>query len=133
MVAIGAGGLDVAVAMGGGEFYLTCPRAYQVNLTGSLRPWISAKDVALKMLELLGVKGNVGVVIEYAGPGVATLSVPERATITNMGAEMGVDHLGVPVGRGDPRLPGGPGPLRMTGRRWRLTPTPSTTALSTST
>ncbi len=90
MVAIGAGGLDVAVAMGGGEFYLTCPRVYQVQLTGRLRPWVSAKDVALKMLQLLGVKGNVGVVIEYTGPGALTLSVPERATITNMGAEMGV-------------------------------------------
>src|SRR5512139_1594631 len=89
MIAIGAGGLDVAVAMGGGEFYLTCPRVYQVRLAGRLRPWVSAKDVALKMLELLGVKGNVGVVIEYSGPGVATLSVPERATITNMGAELG--------------------------------------------
>jgi aconitate hydratase len=90
MVAIGAGGLDVAVAMGGGEFYLTCPKVYKVQLTGRLQPWVSAKDVALKMLELLGVKGNVGVVIEYGGPGVETLSVPERATITNMGAEMGV-------------------------------------------
>jgi aconitate hydratase len=90
MVAIGAGGLDVAVAMGGGEFYLTCPRVYKVNLTGALKPWVSAKDVALKMLELLSVKGNVGVVLEYGGPGALTLSVPERATITNMGAEMGV-------------------------------------------
>jgi len=90
MIAIGAGGLDVAVAMGGGEFYLTCPRVYKVNLTGSLQPWVSAKDVVLKMLEMLGVKGNVGVVLEYAGPGVSALSVPERATITNMGAEMGV-------------------------------------------
>ncbi len=89
-VAIGAGGLDVAVAMGGGEFYLTCPRVYKVNLTGRLQPWVSAKDVVLKMLETLGVKGNVGVVLEYAGSGVETLTVPERATITNMGAEMGV-------------------------------------------
>jgi len=90
MIAIGAGGLDVAVAMGGGEYYLTCPRVYRVNLTGELQPWVSAKDVVLAMLERLGVKGNVGVVLEYAGPGVRTLSVPERATITNMGAEMGV-------------------------------------------
>ena len=90
MIAIGAGGLDIAVAMGGGEFYLTCPKVYKVNLTGGLQPWVSAKDVVLKMLEILGVKGNVGVVLEYAGPGVDTLSVPERATITNMGAEMGV-------------------------------------------
>jgi aconitate hydratase len=90
MIAIGAGGLDVAVAMGGGEFYITCPKVYKINLTGSLQPWVSAKDVVLKMLEIFTVKGNVGVIIEYAGPGVKNLSVPERATITNMGAEMGV-------------------------------------------
>ena len=90
MIAIGAGGLDVAVAMGGGEFYITCPKVYKINLTGSLQPWVSAKDVVLKMLEMFTVKGNVGVVIEYAGSGVKNLSVPERATITNMGAEMGV-------------------------------------------
>lgn len=90
MIAIGAGGLDVAVAMGGGEFYITCPRVYKINLTGKLKPWVSAKDVVLKMLEMFSVKGNVGVIMEYAGPGVTTLSVPERATITNMGAEMGV-------------------------------------------
>jgi aconitate hydratase len=90
MIAIGAGGLDVAVAMGGGEFYLTCPRVYKINLTGRLQPWVSAKDVVLAMLEIFGVKGNVGVVLEYGGPGVKTLTVPERATITNMGAEMGV-------------------------------------------
>ena len=90
MIAIGAGGLDVAVAMGGGEFYLTCPQVYKINLKGSLQPWVSAKDVVLKMLEMFSVKGNVGVIMEYAGIGVSTLSVPERATITNMGAEMGV-------------------------------------------
>ncbi len=90
MMAIGAGGLDVAVAMGGGEFYLTCPRVYKINLKGNLQPWVSAKDVVLKMLETFTVKGNVGVVMEYAGPGVKSLTVPERATITNMGAEMGV-------------------------------------------
>jgi aconitate hydratase len=90
MIAIGAGGLDVAVAMGGGEFYITCPKVYKINLKGKLQPWVTAKDVVLKMLEMFSVKGNVGVVIEYAGPGVATLTVPERATITNMGAEMGV-------------------------------------------
>lgn len=89
-IAIGAGGLDVAVAMGGGEFYLTCPKVYKVNLTGKLSPWISAKDIVLKMLEVLTTKGNVGVILEYGGEGVKTLSVPERATITNMGAEMGV-------------------------------------------
>lgn len=90
MIAIGAGGLDVAAAMGGGEFYITCPKVYKINLKGALRPWVSAKDVVLKMLEMFTVKGNVGVVIEYAGPGVKNLTVPERATITNMGAEMGV-------------------------------------------
>ncbi len=89
-IAIGAGGLDVAVAMGGGLFYLTAPKVYKVNLTGELKPWVTAKDVVLKMLEMLSTKGNVGVMIEYAGPGVASLTVPERATITNMGAEMGV-------------------------------------------
>jgi len=89
-VAIGAGGLDVAVAMGGGNFYTTCPKVYLVRLTGELKPWASAKDVVLKMLELLTVKGNVGVMLEYGGKGVKSLSVPQRATIANMGAEMGV-------------------------------------------
>jgi aconitate hydratase len=89
-IAIGAGGLDVAVAMGGGLFYLTAPKVYKVHLTGELRPWVTAKDVVLKMLETLSTKGNVGVMLEYAGPGAAALTVPERATITNMGAEMGV-------------------------------------------
>src|SRR5512135_505367 len=90
MIAIGAGGLDVAVAMGGGPFYLTCPKVVQVNLTGRLKPWVSAKDVILTILRMLTTKGNVGTVIEYAGDGVKTLTVPERATITNMGAELGV-------------------------------------------
>jgi aconitate hydratase len=90
MMAIGAGGLDVAVAMAGGPFFMTYPRVVKVNLTGSLKPWVSAKDVILKLLEILTTKGNVGCIIEYGGEGVATLSVPERATITNMGAELGV-------------------------------------------
>ncbi len=90
MIAIGAGGLDVAVAMGGGPFYLTCPKVINVRLTGALRPWVSAKDVILKVLSILTTKGNVGCVVEYTGPGVSTLTVPERATITNMGAELGV-------------------------------------------
>jgi aconitate hydratase len=90
MVAIGAGGLDVAVAMGGGPFYLTCPRVVKINLTGKLRSWVSAKDVILTVLKMLTTKGNVGAVIEYGGDGIKTLSVPERATITNMGAELGV-------------------------------------------
>ena len=90
MVAIGAGGLDVAVAMAGGLFYLSCPKVVKVNLKGKLKPWVAAKDVVLKMLELFTTKGNVGCVFEYSGEGVKTLSVPERATITNMGAECGV-------------------------------------------
>jgi len=90
MIAIGAGGLDVAVAMGGGPFYLTCPRVTKVNLSGKLKPWVSAKDVILTLLRQLTTKGNVGTVVEYSGDGIKTLSVPERATITNMGAELGV-------------------------------------------
>ncbi len=89
MLAIGAGGLDVAVAMGGGAYYITCPKVCKVELTGKLKPWVAAKDVILKLLSILSVKGGVGKVIEYCGEGVKTLSVPERATITNMGAELG--------------------------------------------
>lgn len=89
MIAIGAGGLDVAVAMGGGAYYITCPKIVKVELTGKLSPWVSAKDVILEVLKRLSVKGGVGKVIEYCGEGVRTLSVPERATITNMGAELG--------------------------------------------
>jgi len=90
MIGIGAGGLDVAVAMGGEPFYLTCPKVTRINLKGKLRPWVSAKDVVLKVLEIFSTKGNVGHVFEYGGEGVKTLSVPERATIANMGAECGV-------------------------------------------
>jgi len=89
MLAIGAGGLDVAVAMGGGPFYLTMPEVVRVELTGRLKPWVSAKDVILELLRRLTVKGGVGKVFEYTGEGVASLTVPERATITNMGAELG--------------------------------------------
>ena len=89
MIAIGAGGLDVAVAMGGGAYYITYPKVVKVNLTGKLSPWAAAKDVILEVLKRLSVKGGVGKVIEYCGEGVKTLSVPERATITNMGAELG--------------------------------------------
>ncbi len=89
MIAIGAGGLDVAVAMGGGAYYITYPKIVKVNLTGALSSWCSAKDVILEVLKRLSVKGGVGKVIEYCGEGVKTLSVPERATITNMGAELG--------------------------------------------
>jgi aconitate hydratase len=90
MIAIGAGGLDVAQAMAGEPFYLTCPRVVKINLQGKLQPWVSAKDVILKVLETFSTKGNVGTVFEYGGEGIASLSVPERATITNMGAECGV-------------------------------------------
>ncbi len=89
MIAIGAGGLDVAVAMGGGAYYITYPKIVKVNLTGKLSPWVAAKDVILEILKIMSVKGGVGKVIEYCGEGVKTLSVPERATITNMGAELG--------------------------------------------
>jgi aconitate hydratase len=90
MIAIGAGGLDVALAMAGEPFYLTCPSVVKIHLTGKLRPWVSAKDVILKVLDIFTTKGNVGKIFEYGGPGVQTLSVPERATIANMGAECGV-------------------------------------------
>ena len=89
MLAFGAGGLDVAVAMGGGAYYITMPQVVKINLTGKLRDWVSAKDVILKVLQILSVKGGVGKVMEYTGEGVKSLSVPERATITNMGAELG--------------------------------------------
>ena len=89
MLAMGAGGLDVAVAMGGGAYYISMPKMVKVNLTGSLKPWVSAKDVILEVLKIMSVKGGVGKIVEYTGPGVKTLSVPERATITNMGAELG--------------------------------------------
>ena len=89
MLSMGAGGLDVAVAMGGGAYYITMPKMYKVNLTGKLRDFVTAKDVSLEILRILSVKGGVGAIIEWGGPGVATLSVPERATITNMGTELG--------------------------------------------
>ncbi len=112
MIAIGAGGLDVAVAMGGGAYYLNVPKVMKVNLTGRLDPWVTAKDVILEMLRRLTVKGGVGWIVEYGGPGVATLTVPERATVTNMGAELGVTtsvfpadeqtrHYLIAQGRGD--------------------------------
>ena len=89
MIAIGAGGLDVAVAMGGGTYYITYPKIVKVELKGKLSPWVSAKDVILEVLRRMSVKGGVGKIMEYCGEGVKTLSVPERATITNMGAELG--------------------------------------------
>lgn len=89
MLAFGAGGLDVAVAMGGGAYYITCPKMYKVNLTGKLNDFVTAKDVSLELLRILSVKGGVGAIIEWGGEGIKTLSVPERATITNMGTELG--------------------------------------------
>ena len=89
MLAFGAGGMDVAVAMGGGAYYINMPKMFKVELTGRLRPFVTAKDAALKLLEILSVKGGVGAIIEWGGEGVKTLTVPERATITNMGAELG--------------------------------------------
>ena len=89
MLAMGAGGLDVAVAMGGGAYYITMPKMYKVNLTGKLKPFVTAKDISLEILRILSVKGGVGAIIEWGGEGVQYLSVPERATITNMGTELG--------------------------------------------
>jgi len=89
MLAIGAGGLDVAVAMGGGAYYLMMPKVCKIELHGKLRPWVSAKDIILEVLRRLSVKGGVGKIMEYAGDGIKTLTVPERATIANMGAELG--------------------------------------------
>ena len=89
MLAFGAGGLDVAVAMGGGAYYITMPKMFKVHLTGRLNPYVTAKDVSLELLRILSVKGGVGAIIEWGGPGIQTLSVPERGTITNMGTELG--------------------------------------------
>ena len=89
MLSFGAGGMDVAVAMGGGAYYITMPKMYKVNLVGKLNPYVSAKDVSLELLRILSVKGGVGAIIEWGGEGIQTLSVPERATITNMGTELG--------------------------------------------
>ena len=89
MLAFGAGGLDVAVAMGGGAYYINMPKMFKVNLTGTLRPFVTAKDISLELLRILSVKGGVGAIIEWGGEGILSLSVPERATITNMGTELG--------------------------------------------
>lgn len=89
MLSFGAGGLDVAVAMGGGPYYINMPKIVLVKLTGSLSPWVSAKDVILQIIGSMSVKGGVGRILEYGGDGVKALSIPERATITNMGTELG--------------------------------------------
>ena len=99
MVAIGAGGLDVAVAMGGGAYYITCPKVLGVFLSGKLPPYVAAKDIILEVLRRLSVKGGVGKILEYAGEGVLSLSVPERATIANMGRSWAPPPLSFPVMR----------------------------------
>lgn len=99
MLAMGAGGLDVAVAMGGGTYYITYPKMVRINLTGKLSPWVAAKDIILEVLRIMTVKGGVGKIVEYGGEGVKTLSVPERATITNMGAEPRRNNIYFPVRR----------------------------------
>ena len=90
MFAVGVGGMDVAASMAGKAFHLTCPKVTNIKLNGRLQPWCAAKDIVLKVLSILTTKGNVGTAIEYTGEGVVSLTVPERATITNMGAEMGI-------------------------------------------
>lgn len=90
MVAMGVGGLDIAVALAGGPFYFSYPKVIRINLEGELKPWCAAKDIILELLKMLTTKGNVGTVIEYGGSGLANITVPERATMANMGAELGV-------------------------------------------
>ena len=109
MLAIGAGGLDVAVAMGGGEYYITMPKIVKVELVGELQENVSAKDIILEVLRRMSVKGGVGKIIEYAGEGIKTLSVPQRATITNMGAELGATTSDLPLRRKHARIPEGAG------------------------
>ena len=116
MLAFGAGGLDVAVAMGGGAYYITMPKLFKVNLTGKLNPYVTAKDVSLELLRILSVKGGVGAIVEWGGEGIKTLSVPERGTITNMGTELGAttsifpsdeitEAFLIAQGRGDDYIP----------------------------
>ena len=109
MLAIGAGGLDVALAMAGFPFSFPEPKVLRVELTGKLSPMVSAKDVVLEVLRRLSVKGGVGKILEYAGEGVATLSVPQRGTITNMGAELGATTLRLSQRRSNEAFPGSSG------------------------
>ena len=109
-LAIGLGGLEAIAASGGGRLYLTMPKVLGVKLTGRLAPWVAAKDIILEVLRRLTVKGGVGKIVEYYGPGVATLSVTQRATICNMGAELGATGSVFPSDRADEGLPGSPGP-----------------------
>ena len=106
---------DVAVAMGGGAYYIPMPKMVRVNLTGKLSPWVSAKDVILDVLRQMTVKGGVGKIVEYAGEGVKTLSVPERATITNMGAELGATTSIFPSDEATKKFLEGTGPRRRMG------------------
>ena len=127
MLAMGAGGLDVAVAMGGGAYYITMPKVVKINLTGKLNDWVSAKDVILEVLRQLSVKGGVGKVMEYTGEGVKSLSVPERATITNMGAELGATTSIFPSDETTRPVPQGSGQRRGLRADAPQTPTQFTT------
>ena len=119
MLAIGAGGLDVAVAMGGGAFYLTCPRVIGVELRGKLQPWVSAKDIILRLLSVLTTRGNVGCMVEYFGEGVATLPVPARVDVHEHGRRARRDDEHLPGRRGDAAVPRRPGPGRRVSARSR--------------
>ena len=132
MLAMGAGGMDVAVAMAGGAYYINMPRMFKVNLTGKLPPWVSAKDVSLEILRILSVRGGRGAIIEWGGEGIQTLSVPERATITNMGTELGATTSIFPADEVTREFLRAQGRKR-TSRLLPATRTPFTTASSTST
>ena len=124
MLAMGAGGLDVAVAMGGGAYYITMPKMVRINLTGKLQPWVSAKDVILEVLRRLTVKGGVGKIIEYAGEGVKTLTVPDARHHHQYGRGAWRHHLYFPFRRGNPGIPEGSGPRAGLDSPLRLTRTP---------
>ena len=133
MAAIGAGGLDVALAMGGAPFYLPCPEVVHVVLTGPLGPWVSAKDLVLKMLEIFGTKGNVGRIFEYAGPGLAWPHGARAGDGRQHGRRMRRHHLDLPERRDDPRLPPLAGPRGRLAARSPPIPTPTTRWRSRST
>ena len=122
MLAIGAGGLDVALAMAGEPFFLTCPEVIRVNLTGKLPPWVSAKDVILKLLEIFTTKGNVGHIFEYGGEGLGQPHGTRAGHHRQHGGRAGTDHLRLPQRHDDAALPGGREHDRPTG--WSLRPTP---------
>ena len=127
MLAIGVGGLDVALAMAGEPFYFICPQDHKNQPDRLPSPWVSAKDVILKVLQIFSTKGNVGCVFEYGGPGVAALSVPERATIANMGAECGVTTSLFPSDEMTQTISAGPKPGRGLAGTIAPMPMPSTT------